>query len=115
MPNCKLCGEPMPAGEEMFKYHGYSGPCPKPTTRPVDPGRLVPHHGSGPDRMVEDRQMVDDARLDRAEIKRLRHSLEESVKLQSHYAGLLNAYDGGKRMQFIDSDAWITRLREAAR
>ena len=31
---CKLCGEPMPAGEEMFKYHGYSGPCPKPPLRP---------------------------------------------------------------------------------
>lgn len=27
---CALCGEPMPAGEEIFKYHGYSGPCPKP-------------------------------------------------------------------------------------
>lgn len=27
---CQLCGEPMPAGEEMFNYHGYSGPCPKP-------------------------------------------------------------------------------------
>lgn len=27
---CELCGEPMPAGEGMFKYHGYSGPCPKP-------------------------------------------------------------------------------------
>lgn len=27
---CELFGEPMPAGEEMFKYHGYSGPCPKP-------------------------------------------------------------------------------------
>ncbi len=27
---CELCGEPMPAGEEMFNYHGYSGPCPKP-------------------------------------------------------------------------------------
>ena len=27
---CRLCGEPMPAGEEMFNYHGYSGPCPKP-------------------------------------------------------------------------------------
>ena len=27
---CELCGEPMPAGEEMFKLHGYSGPCPKP-------------------------------------------------------------------------------------
>ena len=29
-PVCGLCGEPMPEGEEMFKYHGYSGPCPKP-------------------------------------------------------------------------------------
>ena len=28
--NCELCGDPMPVGEEMFKYHGYSGPCPKP-------------------------------------------------------------------------------------
>jgi hypothetical protein len=27
---CKLCGESMPPGEEMFKYHGYSGPCPAP-------------------------------------------------------------------------------------
>ena len=27
---CKLCGEPMPEGEEMFEYHGYSGNCPKP-------------------------------------------------------------------------------------
>ena len=27
---CELCGEPMPVGEEMFKYHGYSGDCPKP-------------------------------------------------------------------------------------
>ena len=27
---CTLCGEPMPEGETMFKYHGYSGPCPKP-------------------------------------------------------------------------------------
>jgi len=27
---CELCGEPMPEGETMFKFHGYSGPCPKP-------------------------------------------------------------------------------------
>lgn len=26
--NCKICGQPMPPGEEMFRYHGYSGPCP---------------------------------------------------------------------------------------
>ena len=35
---CKLCGEPMPEGEEMFNYHGYSGNCPKPPLpRPAEP------------------------------------------------------------------------------
>lgn len=29
-PLCTVCGEPMPEGEDMFMYHGYSGPCPKP-------------------------------------------------------------------------------------
>jgi hypothetical protein len=29
-PLCEVCGEPMPPGEEMFKFHGYSGNCPKP-------------------------------------------------------------------------------------
>jgi hypothetical protein len=37
---CELCGAPMPPGEEMFKFHGYSGPCPKPPlpspAEPVD-------------------------------------------------------------------------------
>lgn len=33
---CELCGEPLPPGEEMFKFHGYSGPCPKsPLTKPM--------------------------------------------------------------------------------
>lgn len=32
MSNCEICGEPMPAGEEMFKYHGHSGPCPEKKT-----------------------------------------------------------------------------------
>jgi hypothetical protein len=27
---CGICNEPMPEGEEMFQYHGLSGPCPKP-------------------------------------------------------------------------------------
>jgi hypothetical protein len=29
MNNCEICGDPMPQGEEMFKFHGYSGPCPR--------------------------------------------------------------------------------------
>ncbi len=37
---CRLCGEPMPPGEEMFNFHGYSGPCPKPPL-PV-PKKYVP-------------------------------------------------------------------------
>lgn len=42
-------------------------------------------------------------------------ALEESVKLQSHYAGLLNDYDGGWRMQFKSALEWIERLREIDR
>lgn len=26
---CDICGEPMPEGEQMFKFHGFSGPCPR--------------------------------------------------------------------------------------
>jgi hypothetical protein len=42
----------------------------------------------------------------------LRIALEESVKLQSHYAELLNMHDGGSRIGFKDGQAWIARLRE---
>lgn len=34
---CGLCGEPMPPGEEMFCYHGFSGPCPaKPAEQQIE-------------------------------------------------------------------------------
>jgi len=36
---CTICGEPMPRGEEMFNFHGYSGPCPKPPL-PLKPTAL---------------------------------------------------------------------------
>lgn len=42
----------------------------------------------------------------------LEKALAESVKLQSHYAGLLNEYDGGKRLQFDSHAAWMNRLLE---
>jgi hypothetical protein len=39
---CELCGAPMPPGEEMFKYHGYSGDCPRPPLpRPLKAGIAV--------------------------------------------------------------------------
>lgn len=45
-------------------------------------------------------------------IEDLQRALEESVKLQSHYAGLLNAWDGGERTQFANAKEWIERLTE---
>lgn len=50
-------------------------------------------------------------------LEALHTALEESVKVQSHYAGLLNDYesgehDGGRHLQFANADAWIARLRE---
>ena len=41
------------------------------------------------------------------------NALVESVKLQSHYATLLNQYDGGERSTF-DVRTWIGRLRDLA-
>jgi hypothetical protein len=48
-------------------------------------------------------------------IAELKHALEESVWLQSHYAKLLNGYDGGRRLGFDSADAWLARLREVQR
>lgn len=46
----------------------------------------------------------------RDEIMALRAALDESIRLQSHYAALLNDYDGGERMR-LNSDTWLSRLR----
>ncbi len=42
----------------------------------------------------------------------LRDALTRSLGLQSHYAELLNMYDGGKRRGFKTADEWMDRLRE---
>ena len=52
MPNCELCGDPMPIGEEMFKFHGYSGPCPKPPL-PSQQGRCRDKRHFWPDDSAE--------------------------------------------------------------
>ena len=43
MSYCEICGEPMPVGEEMFKFHGYSGKCPKPV-KDLKIQQLTPSH-----------------------------------------------------------------------
>lgn len=48
----------------------------------------------------------------RHENEKLKVALAESVKLQSHYAGLLNIWDGGKRMTFKTAREWLERLEK---
>lgn len=39
-------------------------------------------------------------------------ALQESLKLQAHYAVLLNAHDGGERRTFSTVKEWLARLAE---
>lgn len=42
--------------------------------------------------------------------RELRIALDESIKLQAHYAKSLNMIDGGERIIFKSKDDWISRL-----
>ena len=55
-------------------------------------------------------ELLDEIARLQDENARRREALEESVKLQTHYAKLLNMYDGGKRIGFDNADAWLSRL-----
>jgi hypothetical protein len=66
-----------------------------------------------------DRAEIDPDRLEAAIAEALegyaatvRVALDESIRLQAHYAQLLNQYDGGRRLVFVNAEAWIARLRE---
>ena len=87
---CEICGEPMPQGETMFKFHGYSGPCPKPPL-------LQPHQR----RVVTEKKELDEkltklheffgtetfSELDDAEIERL----QLQAKIMGEYSLVLGA------------------------
>ena len=53
---CELCGHPMPPGEEMFVYHGYSGPCPGPPLQTEQAPKLEPHQ----ERVVQEKKELDE-------------------------------------------------------
>jgi hypothetical protein len=67
--------------------------------------------------VIEDAEAVLDALGTAAQQSHadLYEALEESVKLQSHYAMLLNMHDGGERIGFANAEAWLTRLATLAR
>jgi len=49
--------------------------------------------------------------MDISEVSRskLELALEDLVKLQAHYAKLLNQYDGGRRHAFTSAEDWLNR------
>jgi hypothetical protein len=49
---------------------------------------------------------------DQVQLEQLRTALRESLKFQSHYAKLLNEWDGGVRLTFEDIGPWLARLKE---
>lgn len=62
-------------------------------------------------------EVLEDARaaLEAAGYERVHVALQESLKLQSHYAELLNMHDGGARRGFPDVASWLARLDEVKR
>jgi len=48
-------------------------------------------------------------------IEKLEKAIDESLKLQSHYAKLLNMYDEGERRQFKNRIEWMVRIDEVAK
>jgi uncharacterized protein with PIN domain len=57
-------------------------------------------------------EMFDLAEARRLERDEVWSALSKLITLYGHYAKLLNDYDGGSRIQFMDAQDWIDRLRE---
>lgn len=109
-PKCELCGEPMPDGETMFKYHGHSGPCPKPPL----PKAATPSHGMTAERLEEILARVthytggNSANDLRAHIERLTQERDEADQEVEHFS----------RLAFVDLGAnppiaWKARAETA--
>jgi hypothetical protein len=68
-------------------------------------------HVGNPETTNDARFPINVVQRARAEVVALRDALDKSVKLQAHYAKLLNDYDGGERIAFGCAQEWMDRLR----
>lgn len=99
---CSACGKqvstPVPKGTVIRAWIE----CPECIESRIEKrrGTILDSHSGG---QLDTGQLLD-------VIETLELALDESIKLQSHYAELLNMHDGGQRIVFADSDAWIERL-----
>lgn len=65
-----------------------------------------------PGKLLEEVREDARAALDAVSFAELEDALRESVKLQSHYAKLLNMHDGGERLIFASAEEWTARIKE---
>jgi len=136
--SCELCGHPMPEGEQMFKFHGYSGPCPAPPSpdikEQVEDGNLT-HPFSQLYRnfrcglhieeadmlklfgriayleLTTDQQSVEIERL-RSMIDTLTKQVESQREIAGHWETLCNAAESEIKSQREEINKWIEDAAE---
>lgn len=99
---CVLCGEPMPAGEEMFKFHGYSGSCPKPPLPKVEKERELASQQSAVARepecvtrwMMAEKQRIDSVGVYNARVKLTREHAIGKMSVDHEYQAMERARRG---------------------
>lgn len=116
---CEICGEPMPPGEEMFRFHGMSGNCPKPPIvksdtpitcpccRHTNPERVCAHLvcSACNCRWLEERRKPDPRIAElTAEVAAMRPVVEAAVAFCAHRADgtfgeVVRAYTAAKKRE----------------
>lgn len=94
---CGICGEPMPQGEEMFRFHGYSGGCPKPPLLQPYQSRVVSEKAELDEKLTKLRDFLGTetfAGLDGAEKDRLQRQADHMSAYSSVLGERIAAFGG---------------------
>ncbi len=116
---CELCGEPMPTGETMFKYHGFSGPCPTKQAAEVERAEQGTRSVEPPSGEVRGREIVERLHTLTSEYARVVYlagcqqlELAESPECQHAKIALEECWDAVFKAS-LRSSAERERMREA--
>jgi len=110
-------GEPMPQGEQMFKYHGYSGPCPKPPIPRTHNENYVAwaKYDNGTIKLCDSDSSRAFPVYKEHEIERLKRELadkQEELDCAGHKFQVVAAELDGVRAELAARDAELKVLRE---
>lgn len=93
---CAICGEPMPEGEEMFMFHGYSGDCPKP------PIKKESDREETPEETIHNLRIICRCKQEEGE-----RCAEDMLELKTATNALLHQIDIG---DFVDSNGHSAKM-----